>query len=119
MFLKIDNLELGATLDYTATKKNFDNKIRMASNKMITEKRPAKWEMKANFEYLTDKKRKELYTLLDNEPQQGFLVEFYNNKGEIETAYFTVTDIPAPQILTFKKGLPWEWVNIGFTLEEI
>jgi len=118
-FLKIGTLELGVAFNYTITPKSFDEHIRMASKKLVTEKRGSKWIIKVNYKYLTDTDRAALYAALNAIPDGGVAVEFYNPSGVLDSGYFTVTDIPAPKIESFNGLVPDIWSNVGFTLEEV
>lgn len=119
-FLKIDTLELGVPADYDATEKNFDKSTRMSSGKRVTDVKYKKWVIKVKYEHLDDAKRAALYNLFDNETADGFAVEFYDKAGNVRTGQFKVAgDLSTPQILSFKNGLPWIWINISFTLEEV
>ncbi|GEM_PF-6892774 len=118
-FLKIGAIELGVAYDYTVTPKLFDKNIRMASNKMVTEKQNSKWEIKVNYKYLNDVVKAALYTDLNAIPNGGILVEFYNLSGVLDSGYFMVTAIPSPKIARFNGLVPDAWSDVGFTLEEV
>ena len=118
-FIKIGDLDLGMTYNYTVTPKLQDKKIRMASGTLVTEKRNSKWEIKIVYKYLTDTQRAELYSRLDNVPDGGIPITFYNPSGNQETAFFSVISIPSPKIARFNGNVPDVWADVGFTLEEV
>ncbi len=118
-FLKIGDLDLGATYNYAATPMNFDKKIRMADNTLVIEKRDPKWQIQVTYNYMTDAERKALYAALGNIPAGGVPVEFYNNRGELDSGFFALDKTSPPVIARFKNGVPDIWTKIGFTLEEV
>ena len=116
-FLKIGDLELRKTYNYSAEQVEYAKTLRTASKRVCKEVIGYKWEIAATYDYFGENERVALINALKGGTLQ---VEFYNsNSGGVDTGSFLCTKFPVPKIAKFKGAEPVMWHDVSFTLEEV
>lgn len=116
-FLKINDLELHRTYDYSAIQVENSKTFTTASGRNCREIIAYKWQITASYDYFPESLRQELLNTLK---AGEFEVTFYNpDTSEPLTATCYCTKLPTPKIAKFNGNIPAMWHSVGFTLEEV